>query len=192
MPGRHCRFLFQYIPCYGLSKLFVAVKVWYPNFNTSHVTVYPNTSPECPKLIAFQYIPCYGLSKLRESREYQEKSFQYIPCYGLSVQERFTQEVGENFNTSHVTVYRCRSFIYWRLCLISIHPMLRFISIEDAEVTTLNGFQYIPCYGLSKIQVIRTMTVMNFNTSHVTVYPRAANVLRRYTPISIHPMLRFI
>ena len=127
MPGRHCRFLFQYIPCYGLSKLFVAVKVWYPNFNTSHVTVYPNTSPECPKLIAFQYIPCYGLSKLRESREYQEKSFQYIPCYGLS-----------------------------------------------------------------KIQVIRTMTVMNFNTSHVTVYPRAANVLRRYTPISIHPMLRFI
>ena len=53
--------LFQYIPCYGLSsrsvtrgaiflisihpmlrfiKLFVAVKVWYPNFNTSHVTVY--------------------------------------------------------------------------------------------------------------------------------------------------------
>ena len=71
----HVRYTkFQYIPCYGLSsrtitnnrainisihpmlrfiKLFVAVKVWYPNFNTSHVTVYQTCA------VIFAILLCY-------------------------------------------------------------------------------------------------------------------------------------
>ena len=97
---------FQYISCYGLSrcfcyrfscsnhfntshvtvyrKLFVAVKVWYPNFNTSHVTVYQIYRIPFPVL---KDISIHLM--LRFILEYYSTptvlpTFQYISCYGLS------------------------------------------------------------------------------------------------------------
>ena len=96
---------------------------------------------------------------------------------------------------------------------ISIHPMLRFINATPQAVTTLWSFQYIPCYGLSnwpehscwlyKISIhpmLRfifhiprtTIPILDFNTSHVTVYRISGCYLYGCWTISIHPMLRFI
>ena len=87
-------------------KLFVAVKVWYPNFNTSHVTVYLSGYYWYQGIQkAFQYISCYGLSSkkqrywcwiaisihlmlrfigIEKGNIVIMLKFQYISCYGLS------------------------------------------------------------------------------------------------------------
>ena len=77
----------------------------------------------------------------------------------------------------------------------------------------LTSFQYIPCYCLSDESKLKTVFIMNFNTSHVTVYPGlflyaqhsktfqyipcyclsgTAPTNRVRSAISIHPMLLFI
>ena len=79
------RYIFQYIPCYGLSGASAAG--WSPGSE-------------------FQYIPCYGLS-CGNDREWSNRMlFQYIPCYGLSRYRVAVICYREDFNTSHVTVYR--------------------------------------------------------------------------------------
>ena len=75
------------------------------------------------------------------------------------------------FNTSHVTVYLWYSFWGYIRRFISIHPMLRFIIIFCWLSTATTAFQYIPCYGLSITNAIKLTRQLNFNTSHVTVYP---------------------
>ena len=54
----------------------------------------------------FQYIPCYGLSTFEIEIETTQRRFQYIPCYGLSETPDYKFQELQNFNTSHVTVYR--------------------------------------------------------------------------------------
>ena len=120
-------------------------------------------------------------------------TFQYIPCYGLSYLMHFLSGL---------------------LCVISIHPMLRFIQskasmratqkqyFNTSHVTVYqdmdksrwkrNAFQYIPCYGLSRRQPDNTASFSYFNTSHVTVYLSQGNISNLLSNISIHPMLRFI
>ena len=76
--------IFQYIPCYGLSKKKKRGTLVIIYFNTSHVTVYQfhynhtdllfhhfNTSHVTVYQEEFDIIHYHGL-------------FQYIPCYGLS------------------------------------------------------------------------------------------------------------
>ena len=120
---------FQYIPCYGLSKLGYEVI-----------------------LVAqlFQYIPCYGLSRFM-------RDAQRLICISIHPMLRFILETSWlwwdpdcisihpmlrfivlmirlkfisnwNFNTSHVTVYQ---------------------DGEDGSKIVTSEFQYIPCYGLS-------------------------------------------
>ena len=96
---------FQYISCYGLSYRWLLTYFSLINFNTSHVTVYPDTSKIHIKL----------------------NEFQYISCYGLSTEPKVIIPQGKNFNTSHVTVYLHRGFALWLFIMISIHLMLRFI-----------------------------------------------------------------
>ena len=61
---------------------------------------------------------------------------------------------------------------------ISIHPMLRFISTGKNGKNVHPVFQYIPCYGLSRMVRIIHLTEVHFNTSHVTVYLCAWSVTR--------------
>ena len=100
---------FQYISCYCLSALLLAIS-WYPtDFNTSHVTVY---------LFCFE-----GKSNQTVISIHLMLLFIFVILYNLSSYL--------NFNTSHVTVYRrwwcsvvsCR----W----ISIHLMLLFIEKKN-------------------------------------------------------------
>ena len=57
-------------------------------------------------IIEFQYISCYGLSIGGGSYPVELTIFQYISCYGLSGTEEQCSQCDEDFNTSHVTVYR--------------------------------------------------------------------------------------
>ena len=78
---------------------------------------------------------------------------------------------GNNFNTSHVTVYRMESLS---------------LTIPSTK------FQYISCYGLSSLASYDVALNPDFNTSHVTVYQRSGWWINRRKKISIHLMLRFI
>ena len=127
--NRWCECSFQYIPCYGLSRTgifpdgrrklisihpmlrFIANGVATAesttyNFNTSHVTVYPDPDKIIDPDDPFQYIPCYGLSCNHQHQEIYMHIFQYIPCYGLSGCFLSNKDRLFYFNTSHVTVYR--------------------------------------------------------------------------------------
>ena len=75
-----------------------------------------------------------------------------------------------NFNTSHVEVYRKGTAEVVNFIFISIHLMLKFIQSP-----------VYPSYYKS-----------NFNTSHVEVYPPVSQDSYQYSHISIHLMLKFI
>ena len=83
--------VFQYIPCYGLSKEYAKSE---------------------KQINAFQYIPCYGLSPSAYADITIMVIFQYIPCYGLSSCRCGKLIPQSNFNTSHVTVYLSRPALY--------------------------------------------------------------------------------
>ena len=134
--------------------LFIAVpsprKFSMYDFNTSHVTVYPN-KPDMEKIIkvyfntshvtVYHYRPlpstCLRLISIHlmllfigksGTRVYRIWIFQYISCYCLS----------------------------WKLS--SRHPGYL-------------PFQYISCYCLSHLRHHSITAECDFNTSHVTVYP---------------------
>ena len=98
------------------------------NFNTSHVTVYPEET-----------------SRIDITTE-----FQYISCYCLSGRHAYSDEIRKNFNTSHVTVYhsgRTAFGLSKKFQYISCYCLSRREVLEYME---LIAFQYISCYCLSK------------------------------------------
>ena len=127
-----CIWIFFFISIHPMLRFIVTNKVterWQNNFNTSHVTVYPQFAIAGVKILGFQYIPCYGLSIYSRNRKRPKEisihpmlrfiysffwymsaqaPFQYIPCYGLSLRRR-------------------------------------------SRSSSVKKFQYIPCYGLSDI-----------------------------------------
>ena len=142
--------------------------------------------------ITFQYIPCYGLSIAEDACVQYFLSFQYIPCYGLSLILNVIQGRFCNFNTSHVTVYHNSITARQNCTYISIHPMLRFITITPVLFLKSPIFQYIPCYGLSN--TIMELKDLVYAFQYIPCYglsklPGQVNLL---VCISIHPMLRFI
>ena len=96
------------------------------------------------------------------------------------------------FNTSHVTVYLPQNLHTLFHLRISIHLMLLFIRVT----TGFNGFnrvfQYISCYCLSLLAVVKVPRFRHFNTSHVTVYHSQRILVHYVLQISIHLMLLFI
>ena len=114
---------------------------------------------------------------------------------------------------SHVTVYRSNSSPQSSSISISIHLMLLFILSHRQLQLYPPIFQYISCYCLSKVKGMDENHPLNFNTSHVTVYPTtsafiASLISFQYiscyclsdpqlqvssaVPISVHLMLLFI
>ena len=77
-------------------------------------------------------------------------SFQYIPCYGLSTLGRFLSMLDNDFNTSHVTVYRNTMYTaavnvnHFNTSHVTVYPCFLFLRVNKSL------FQYIPCYGLSQ------------------------------------------
>ena len=123
-------------------KLFVAVKVWYPNFNTSHVTVYLSGYYWYQGIQkAFQYISCYGLSKWDWFVTLTFSEFQYISCYGLSF-ELLGME-WERLKFQYISCYGLS------------------LPVEVVNKTVFE-FQYISCYGLSKCSMSNTIKHIQF------------------------------
>ena len=141
------------------------------NFNTSHVTVYRRKNFE-----------------IRHKKLYFNTS--HVTVYRLLY--FFLLKIFNHFNTSHVTVYPlvrsdktpARTFQYIPCYGLS----RRFYSFRKFYKL----FQYIPCYGLSGKLRVDLTDHMDFNTSHVTVYPATKQFYIFIIIISIHPMLRFI
>ena len=162
------------------------------DFNTSHVTVYPDCCHKQAFVVVisihpmllfialaiqnacwpheFQYIPCYCLSGSLFFKISCNLLFQYIPCYCLSC---LTIKCFVNSRPFQYIPCYCLSNCRWYDQLpihISIHPMLLFILRAVRKEHRWNSFQYIPCYCLSKMSVDEELVREDFNTSHVTVY----------------------
>ena len=140
--------------------------------------------------------------------------FQYISCYGLSERAKETHGKQWHFNTSHVTVYPGdHSRKTWSFC-ISIHLMLRFITVSQRPRYPYRSYfntSHVTVYlyahpravpewnfNTSHVTVYLPKSTINniengyFNTSHVTVYQSPSFRLLSHLRISIHLMLRFI
>ena len=98
----------------------------------------------------------------------------------------------ENFNTSHVTVYRvvlrylsgnltfqyiscyclsCSLQYFSKILFIFQYISCYCLSWEcTTKFSTAEKFQYISCYCLSLTQNLKLTNLWHFNTSHVTVY----------------------
>ena len=78
----------------------------------------------------------------------------------------------QGFNTSHVTLYRFRVFLYTWHYFVSIHHMLLFIQFQNIlqrhhiEVSIHHMLLFIH-FGSPLIRLNRC-----FNTSHVTLYQK--------------------
>ena len=150
--------LFQYIPCYCLSADY---------HNVARVA------------LLFQYIPCYCLSPLTLSISRLPEEFQYIPCYCLSADYHNVARVALLFQ--YIPCY-CLSPL--TLSISRLPEEFQYIPCYCLSTGTRtsrlkdNKFQYIPCYCLSQRIMIRCYPLLNFNTSHVTVYPDCHGVAR--------------
>ena len=121
----------------------------------------------------------------------EDAEFQYTSCYSLSSSASCFSFLLPGFNTSHVTLYRCKGprkcpgslvsihlmllFIFFSTSLanvlaVSIHLMLLFITSSQNIYYQYNPFQYISCYSLSVNILILFLLSLCFNTSHVTLY----------------------
>ena len=131
-----------------------------PDFNTSHVTVYPDLLFILLVLHQFQYISCYCLSAAIGKEEQKNKDFNTSHVTVYQFQYRHITPRLLHFNTSHVTVY-----------------LFGFAG----HIGTLI-FQYISCYCLSGTMFFFASYLSHFNTSHVTVY-------HGRTKVTIHHLL---
>ena len=119
-----------------------------------------------------------------------------------------------SFNTSHVTLYRvsaetseyCIKFQYISCYSLSVkhfncfNELSKFqyiscysLSIEEiGKQLGMKPFQYISCYSLSWMSKSELLSMLRFNTSHVTLYRRELWLFQSSLPVSIHLMLLFI
>ena len=126
-------------------------------------------------LVPFQYISCYGLSLNAMALAKKRNIFQYISCYGLSGPRNPELEENQNFNTSHVTVYRDSQTQKYSWEIISIHLMLRFIYVTfpDRKLCVPISIHLMLRFIQATANAI-SLLFSDFNTSHVTVYLSAS------------------
>ena len=204
---------FQYILCYFLSYFRYFFR--FPEPISIHPMLFFIEMPgstEMPRS-TFQYILCYFLSHILLYAYHPQTPFQYILCYFLSAIRALHNVRKFHFNTSYVIFYPGLELVFPWHGVISIHPMLFFISRPsclERKWSYFNtsyvifypmagknrwkefAFQYILCYFLSKFVKIKGGVI------NISIHPmlffivRQKPLLRRRAGISIHPMLFFI
>ena len=174
-------------------------------FNTSHVTLYLNTTVVYADIGGFQYITCYSLSSRQRTRflvwsvsihhmllfigsgkslHCAKMMFQYITCYSLSTNLQESTASIYRFNTSHVTLYRktrCRNSSR-KSCFNTSHVTL--YPYKELREAIIAGFQYITCYSLSEIGHSCINGVFLFQ--YITCYS-----LSRYRACCVSPFFSF-
>ena len=162
--------LFQYISCYSLSVCPEPGCNVVVGFNTSHVTLYLQSSLSCrPQTQRFNtsHVTLYPLPEYQPSYNKIRFNTSHVTLYRKG--NCWIPLLYWCFNTSHVTLYHL-DFIGATLCItVSIHLMLLFIT---------NCSKY--CCDCCR-----------FNTSHVTLYHVQIEE-RPSVAVSIHLMLLFI
>ena len=98
----------------------------------------------------------------------------------------------QDFNTSHVLIYRNANKRNSGRKRISIHLMFLFITITYLHQSVRKPFQYISCSYLSSTITMLKIYYPHFNTSHVLIYHRKGRICCLQIKISIHLMFLFI
>ena len=186
--------IFQYIPCYGLSDhicLGFQLCTRFQYIPCYGLSIYPQIS--CNGKLPFHYIPCYGLSGYVFLFVIHERGFQYIPCYGLS-RAVWICKAADSISIHPMLRFISLRFLHFsKYTSISIHPMLQFIINVHRKRIVYALFQYIPCYGLSPFLVCHATNKTKFQ--YIPCYglsPDGKLQKGVLLTISIHPMLRFI
>ena len=184
--------VFQYISCYSLSAHRTEPQASRSSFNTSHVTLYRISKEDQEWLSRVSIHLMLLFISLEAVKTATTTAFQYISCYSLSTGSGEQIPKHQCFNTSHVTLYRKRIYIFGiRLSVfqyISCYSLSKTSSWNDRECKfqyiscyslsvdilcncAIEGmFQYISCYSLSAYQPPISANIASFNTSHVTLY----------------------
>ena len=167
--------------CFNTSHVTLYPKALCPSscsissFNTSHVTLYHLWFVTRKSDITFQYISCYSLSIISQNNKGNFLGFNTSHVTLYLGERKAAPMIYLRFNTSHVTLYLGVCIQNRSYCSVSIHLMLLFI---------LYGRRI---YGFSTIVSIHLMLLFIFpetflhrkffcfNTSHVTLYPRAGH-----------------
>ena len=165
--------VFQYILCYGSTVFISAIGVQFLYFNTSYVTVqllkkffiklYKKISIHL--MLRFNIMRSFAwqstikisihlmlrFNKATWSYIVDIGIFQYILCYGSTTFVDGIENVLFYFNTSYVTVQQ-HGFVRAGISeSISIHLMLRFNGFYKCYWGTVSLFQYILCYGSTRM-----------------------------------------
>ena len=164
------KLLFQYISCYCLSaKLhlegstylkFQYISCYCLSWRCLHLYGFPEISIHLMLLFIWPgLLPSFWVTQ-----------FQYISCYCLS--RCSWRGLAESNISIHLMLLFIRFFCwsYGVFKLISIHLMLLFIDTVEVSCVSISSFQYISCYCLSLPLPKLPYGLVNFNTSHVTVY----------------------
>ena len=150
LPRNHLRMsVFQYISCYSLSSPFP------PNLLYS-------------KLVSIHLMLLFIGYTSKDSRRSRRVS---IHLMLLFIQLPFQIL----HSRMQVSIHLMLLFIFFSTSLanvlaVSIHLMLLFIWDSNVVRVRVRGFQYISCYSLSVNILILFLLSLCFNTSHVTLY----------------------
>ena len=122
----------------------------------------------------------------------EDAEFQYTSCYSLSSSASCFSFLLPGFNTSHVTLYRCKGPRKCPGSLVSIHLMLLFIIGGNNIDLLISSFQYISCYSLSILVSAHMGARTGFQ--YISCYSLSKYCIQKLlqTEVSIHLMLLFI
>ena len=104
--------LFKYISCSYLSFFPALSCCIFRSLNTSHVLIYlilDKNGSVAGRL--FKYISCSYLSQIHSDFRTSILLFKYISCSYLSMYQNSCSSVRHRLNTSHVLIYRQRSWV---------------------------------------------------------------------------------
>ena len=181
---------FQYISCYCLSTCFYNARAYiYISIHLMLLFIVSDLESTSGVLIISIHLMLLFI-KVGTWQTLQLNNFNtsHVTVYRIVWQKL---DSGRNFNTSHVTVYRATPGAQSDWLVISIHLMLLFIP-EPHIFQTLDIISIHLMLLFIAVQVKDVSTTGNFNTSHVTVYHNQRIHSLYFYLISIHLMLLFI
>ena len=126
--------------------------IFYFIFSTILVIIYPKLNPIIKKIYIL-YISCYSLSKKADAQMILDERFNtsYITLYQFRVWLFLYLPVFQN-----ISCYPLSNILYnqrW-LFVVSIHPILLFINKDNPLNHQNQQFQHIPCYSLSQYRQV--------------------------------------
>ena len=140
---------FQYISCYSLSILLIALWPIRLCFNTSHVTLYLSYSPgDICNTVRF--------------------NTSHVTLYQKEKMNKLIDKI--SFNTSHVTLYPAAGSRPAKRFLVSIHLMLLFISTPPPFTICITVVSIHLMLLFISQRFLFLLQLPRFNTSHVTLY----------------------